>query len=351
MFEKSGLENLGIIPIDRVEDQKVINLVNQVSNKLLLAFPDAKLNYLDIYKALLDTPMFYAKIPGGLSKVNYSYKNSSIYFSDDIDFSDIDEYIFHECLHRLQECRDKKGNLTRLGVCEVNELTVRATALNEGAVQYVTAKAFDMPRKTVNIYGISMPSRTEYYPILTNIVSQIAYLLGEDVLIDSTINGNEEFKIAIIDNIGESQYHYIEKNLNEILKTKDSIMELQKCGDSTRETSDKIIESIELIKSLYFDTQNMIFISYFDSLLKRVENTVEINMVRKKLYTYRELIGTTQDYEYFDVYLADFERRARAKAEEIRNKKALMVVGDNIIFRLIRKIKGLFTNSRSEYYK
>ncbi len=351
MYEKSGLENLGIIPIDRVEDQKVIELVNQVSNKLLLAFPNAKLSYLEIYKALLDTPMFYAKVPNGLSKVNYAYKNSSLYFSEDLDLTEIDEFIFHECLHRLQECRDKKGNLTRLGVCEVNELSVKATALNEGAVQYVTVKAFDMPRKTVNIYGISLPCRTEYYPLLTNIVSQLAFLLGEDVLIDSTVNGNEEFKIAIIDNIGENQYNNIEKNLNEILKTKDSILEMQKSRDSSKENSEKITERIDLIKKLYFDTQNMIYISYFDSLIKRAENNIEIEMIRKKLNLYREYIGISKDYENFELYCIDFNRRARIKAEELKNKKGLMVIGDNIIFRLIRKIKGLFKNSRSEYYK
>ena len=168
---------------------------------MVAAFPDTELSRIDIYKVLLDTPMYYAKIPEGLSKANYYYKDSSIYFSEDVNLEKIDEYILHEFIHKLQEKRDKKGNIVRIGVCEVNELKVKGTALNEAAIQFITSKALNMSEKQVNVYGIEIPSKTEYYPIITNIVSQLAFLLGEDILIDSTISGKEDFKIEIIDSI------------------------------------------------------------------------------------------------------------------------------------------------------
>ena len=255
MFEKTTLGNTGIEVIDKLEDEKIIDIVSQVSTRLMVAYPNSNLSYLDIYKTLLDTPMYYAKIPVGLSKANYYYKDSSIYFAEDSDFSEIDEFVLHECVHKLQERKDKKGNITRLGVCEVNELSVKATALNEGAVQYITVNAFNMPEKIVNIYGISIPSKTEYYPIITNLVSQLAFLLGEDILIDSTINGNEEFKIEIIDSLGESQYHTIEKNLNNILQAKNDILKLQK-ENMSEEEIEKVEENILVIRELFFDTQN-----------------------------------------------------------------------------------------------
>ena len=205
---KNSLGNTGIEVIEPLEEEKIIDIVNQVSTRIMTAFPDNKLSYLDIYRTLLDTPMYYARIPKGLSKANYYYKDSSIYFSDKANLSEVDEFIFHEFIHRLQERKDKKGKITRLGVCEVNELSVKATALNEAAIQFVTVKAFDMPKKQVNIYNITLPSRTEYYPIITNIISQLAFLLGENILIDSTIKGNEDFKIDIIDNIGENEYNF-----------------------------------------------------------------------------------------------------------------------------------------------
>ena len=356
MAENNSLGNTGIEVIEPLQDEKIIDIVNQVSTRIMTAFPNNNLSYLDIYKTLLDTPMYYAKIPKGLSKANYYYKDSSIYFSNNANISKVDEYIFHEFIHRLQERKDKKGNITRIGVCEINELSVKATALNEAAVQYVTTKAFNMPKKIVNVYDIAIPSRTEYYPIITNIISQLVFLLGEKVLIDSTINGNEDFKIDIIDNLGEGEYNLIEKNLNEILRIKNDIANIQKDMQLTDKwqgegnTKNKNInENISLIRNIYFETQTKIFMSYFNNLLKRVENEIEVNMIKSKLIDYRNYIGTADDYSSFDMYCIDFDKQVEQKIEEFKNKKALVVLKDNFIYRIIRKIKRLFKNSEHEY--
>lgn len=343
MSEKNNLGNTGIEVIGKIEDEKVIDIVNQVSTRLMVAYPEMNLSYLDIYKTLLDTPMYYAKIPDGLSKVNYYYKNSSIYFAEDADLSEIDEYVLHECVHKLQERKDKKGNITRLGICEVNELSVKATALNEGAIQYVISNAFNMTQKIVNIYGIQLPSKTEYYPIITNLVSQLAFLLGKDILVDSTINGNEDFKIEVIDNLGESEYNTIEKNLNAILQAKNDISELQK-ENMNEEEIEKIEENIGLIRELYFDTQNTIFTSYFNNLFKRIEDEIDIRVIRKKINEYKNIIGTTENYYYYDNYCDNFERKLRNKSQEIKNKTPLMVIKDNILFRVFRKIRLFFSS-------
>ena len=356
MAENNSLGNTGIEVIEPLQDEKIIDIVNQVSTRIMTAFSNNNLSYLNIYKTLLDTPMYYAKIPKGLSKANYYYKDSSIYFSTNANISEVDEYIFHEFIHRLQERRDKKGNITRLGVCEVNELSVKATALNEAAVQYVTTKAFNMTQKLINIYDMFIPSRTEYYPIITNIISQLAFLLGENVLIDSTINGNEKFKIDIIDNIGENEYNAIEKNLNEILRLKNEIADIQNNIQLTEmwqvtenEKNTKINDNISLVRNIYFETQNKIFMSYFNNLLKRVENEIEVNMIKRKLQDYKSFIGTADDYSSFDMYCIGFEKQAEQKIEEFKNKKALVVLKDNWIYRIVKKIKRLFKNSENEY--
>lgn len=351
MSGKNSLEAMGIKVIDKVEDLIIIEIANQVTTRLINTFTKCNLSYLDIYKALLDAPMYYAEIPAELSKANYNYKDSSLYFAEDIDVFDINQYVFHECIHKVQEKRDKKGKITRMGLCEVNELSVKATALNEGAIQYITAKSFDLPKRIVNIYGINIPSRTEYYPILTNIISQLVYLLGEEVLIDSTINGNEEFKIKIIDTIGETQYNYIEKSLNDILKTKDEILELKKANIISQMASSKIFENMNKIKAIYLEMQNVIYSSYFDDMLKRCENELEVSMTKKKLVGYKEFVGTAQNYNDFERYCADFERKAEQKVEKLKHKKSLMVVGNNFIFRIFRRIRQLFWKEKNEYYK
>lgn len=347
MFEQKKLENIGIEVIDKFEDEEIIRLAYKVTDKIVQAFPNNNLNYLNIYKTLLDTPMYYAKISKGLSHVNYYYKNSSIYFSEDTNIEKIDEFIIHECIHKLQEHKDKKGNLVRLGMCEVNELTVKATALNEGAIQYITTKVFDMPTNMLTIYNIIIPGKTEYYPMITNIVSQLAFILGEEILIDSTLNGNEEFKIKIIDELGESKYKVIEKNLNDILQIKANIYELKKKSES----EEKIQENINTIRKKYFETQDTIYKAYFDDMLKRTENEIEIDMVKQKLDEYKNIIGVADDYNTFSYYCEEFEKRANRKKQEIKNKQALVVVNNSVIFRFLNKIRGLFTKQKNEYYK
>ena len=358
MPKKKNLGNTGIEVIEPLEEEIIVDIVNQVSTRIMAAFPDNKLSYLDIYKTLLDTPMYYARIPKGLSKANYYYKNSSIYFSDRVDLSEVDEFIFHECIHRLQERKDKKGRITRIGVCEVNELSVKATALNEAAIQFVTVKAFNMPEKQLNIYNITLPSRTEYYPIITNIISQLAFLLGESALIDSTINGNEDFKLVIIDNIGENEYRFIEKSLNDILRIKSEISDIQnnmQLKDKWEGTENikylEIEKKSKNIKNIYFDIQNKIYTSYFENLLKRTENDLEVNMILEKLKDYEDYIGVAEDNIAFNLFYSDFTKRAEKRINELKNKTALVVLKDNFIYRVIRKIKRLFKNSENEYNK
>ena len=358
MPKKKNLGNTGIEVIEPLGDEKIIDIVNQVSTRIMTAFPDNKLSYLDIYKTLLDTPMYYARIPKGLSKANYYYKDSSIYFSKNTNLSEIDEFVFHEFIHRLQERKDKKGNITRLGVCEINELSVKATALNEAAIQFVTTKAFNMPKKQINIYNMTMPSRTEYYPIITNIIYQLAFLLGEDVLIDSTLNGNEDFKIDIIDNIGENEYKFIEKNLNDILRIKSEILNIQnnvqlvdKWEGSENSKFLEIEQKAKIIKKIFFDIQNKIYTSYFNNLLKRTENDLEIKMIIQKLEDYKEYIGIAEDNIAFNLFYSDFTKRAEKRIDELKNKTALVVLKDNFIYRFFRKIKRLFKHSENEYNK
>lgn len=351
MFTEKNLKNLGIEAIEEIEDNNVIEVISQVSTKLVATFPDNNLKYLDIYRTLLSTPMYYAKIAKGMSKVNYYYKNSTIYFSEDTNFNEVDEYIFHECIHKLQEHKDKKGKLTRMGLCEINELSVKATALNEAAIQYITSKSLNIPQKLITVYDITLPCKTEYYPILTNLISQLAFLLGEETLVDSTINSNEDFKIEIIDNLGEAEYNYIEKNFDEILQTKNNILELQQNFDMNQQIGSQILKNIQNIRTLYLETQNKIFTSYFENLLKRVESLEEISILRKKLYSYRSLIGTTTGYDFFNSYCTDLDKRARDKIEEIKTKTSLVVIRENKFLNMLKKIKRLFINSQNEYYK
>ena len=350
MLMKKGVEDLGIELLYRVEDYNKIKLANQMSDKLVNSFPDLKLNKVNLYKKILDTDMYYAKIPNELSKVNYYYKKSSIYFSEDIDFDNIDEFTFHECMHRIQESRTRKGKLNGFGLCEVNELTVKGAALNEGAIQLITSKVLNMREKKFNVYGINMNCKTNYYPLLTSLVNQIVFLLDEDIFVDSVINTNEKFKIDIINNLGEGQYNQIEKNCNELLKFKDNILNIQKDRWDIDDSDEKIEKEIEKIRDIYFKTQDIIFISFFEGQLKRTEHGFEVLSLKEKINKYRKLIGSNSEYFGFDKFYFDFNKRADKRIEELKNKQALTVVKENIFLKIINKIKNLFMIPQKEYY-
>lgn len=51
----------------------------------------------------------------------YFYKNNSIYFDHQLDLAKLTDVAIHECIHYLQEKRDKKGNILKLGLCDYTD--------------------------------------------------------------------------------------------------------------------------------------------------------------------------------------------------------------------------------------
>ena len=62
--------------------------------------------------------MYKAKMPEGMAEANYFYKNTSIYFNEHIQDEDLEEFAIHECIHYLQEVKDKRNYLRRMGLCD-----------------------------------------------------------------------------------------------------------------------------------------------------------------------------------------------------------------------------------------
>ena len=74
-------------------------------------------------------------------------------------------------------------------------------------------------------------------------------------------------------------------------------------------------------------------------------------MILKKIEDYKDYIGTAEDNIAFNLYFNDFTKRAEHRIEELKNKTALVVLKDNIVYRFFRKLKRLFFNSKNEYNK
>ena len=318
MSTNKHYKELKIEPIENINAREKCEIANKAAILLLDSFPEFNLDYLNIVDLLMHTDMYISKVPENLSPVNYSYTDETFYISDEIEINIENEFFLHEIIHRIQEYRTKKNKLLSLGICNVLETKIEGLAINEAAIQYLVCKILKKEQKIVRIYDMNIPTiSNNYYPILTNLIEQIAFLLGDKFLIDSALNSKEDFKYNTIDNLGEANYFTIQNNFDKILEAKDNILK-----------NKAYIENVSTIQNLYVETQKIIFTSYFERIFKRIETIKELNEYNKKLFNYRYLIGSN-DAEYYYV------KYYRNKKEEIKQKEyelehmSLMVVKDS----------------------
>ena len=212
---ENDLKKDGITVIKSLDTLSVTLIAKFVAEKFISAFPFSGFRYNDLFIKISRLNMFIADIPEGMSEANYFYKNSSIYFKQGLTMDQMKELTVHEFIHHFQEIKDNKGTLYRLGLCDFTKVKVHGMALNEAAVQLISSKILKKDIDNVKYYGIEFSTISpSYYPMLCNLVNQMAYLIGEDVLFDSTLYSNDKFKNSFIKLCGQKTLNQIEKNFD-----------------------------------------------------------------------------------------------------------------------------------------
>ena len=294
------------------------------------------LDYLKIVDIIQHTQMYTAKIPNNLSPVNYSYLDEILYISEKIELDINNEFVLHEVIHRLQEYRNKKNKLLQLGLCDILETSIKGLALNEAAVQYIVKKVLNGENEIVEVYGMKIPTISKnYYPILTNLIEQMIFAVGENILVDSTLNSNNEFKYSAIDSMGESTYYEIQNNFDKIMDVKNQILK--------NENQTNVKENIDLIKRIYIETQHKILTSYFNKELKAVKDIDQLKVFGDKLFKYRNLIGSDEGQVLYDEYYKEMLNKIQEKEFSFQNR-ALIVVKENKIINVFKRIKNYIQN-------
>ena len=156
MSIETDLKKEGIEIIKPLDTLKINLIASKVANLLIDNLPDLHLNYQKLFIKLSRLNMYIAKMPEGTAKAKYFYKNSSIYFDENINFNTIYNSILHECIHCIQEYRDNKNNLLRLGLCDFLNTRLPGMGVNEAAVQLLTTSCLNTPKQTEKYYGISL---------------------------------------------------------------------------------------------------------------------------------------------------------------------------------------------------
>ena len=292
--------------------------------------------YINKYFKQLNIQMYTAKIPNNLSPVNYSYLDEILYISEKIELDINNEFVLHEVIHRLQEYRNKKNKLLQLGLCDILETSIKGLALNEAAVQYIVKKVLNGENEIVEVYGMKIPTISKnYYPILTNLIEQMIFAVGENILVDSTLNSNNEFKYSAIDSMGESTYYEIQNNFDKIMDVKNQILK--------NENQTNVKENIDLIKRIYIETQHKILTSYFNKELKAVKDIDQLKVFGDKLFKYRNLIGSDEGQVLYDEYYKEMLNKIQEKEFSFQNR-ALIVVKENKIINVFKRIKNYIQN-------
>ena len=351
MSIESDLRKDGII-VERKLDTLTINTIaRNTADRLCKAFPEQNFIFQNLFIALSRIPMYIADIPKGFAEATYFYKNSSMYFRKGLSIDEMEKFAVHEFIHYLQEIKDKKGRLIRLGLCDFDDIKVYGMGLNEGAVQLMASKAINSNEEIVKYYGISLPTNSpSYYPIICNLVNQMSYVTGKEALYDSTLYGSDIFKSQFAQTCGLNNFIKIQNNLDKILKIEEKAIKLDnelmsdKCeGMKAQKVAKKIENYKGKIKDLFFETQNLIFTSYFNSIFDKITTTADIDEYRVKLYNYKNYIGIADNYSDFNDFYINKMMDLDAKYENIMNNTSLTIVNTSSIAKFFRKIKEILS--------
>ena len=328
MSVESELKKDGIEVIKRVDTLTINTLARNISVRLCKTFPNFGLNQEDLFIKLSRLDMYIAKMPDGMAEANYFYKNSSIYFNEHIPESDLEEFAIHECIHHIQEVKDKKNYLIRMGLCDYTEFKIYGLGLNEAAVQLMASKVIGIEKESVKYFGINFEtSSPSYYPLECCLVEQLAYLIGEDVLFESTINSNDNFKNKMIETVSYKSFMAIQNAIDEILYHEEEIIKINNKIASIDDRNKKVDNMLKRIQDLkneitltFMRTQNLIISSYFDNTFNSITNLENLEMFRRKLYHFKDYLGSAEGYTFFNDYYIQ-------KMDELEKKYNLLENG------------------------
>ena len=224
---ETELKKNGIEVTEKLSTLNSNTLAKNVADKIAQTFPDQDLNANELFARFSRINMYKANIPNGMAEANYFYKNSSVYFRSNIPFEQLEKFAIHEFIHNLQEVKDNKGNLQRLGLCKFSNIKTYGLALNEAAVQFAASKVLNNDTDIVKYYEISLPTISpSYYPIICNLIEQLAYLIGEHTLFNSTFYANDLFEEDCITYLGKKNYIEIQNKFDKILLLEEKIIKV-----------------------------------------------------------------------------------------------------------------------------
>ena len=324
------LTKLGIVKLEELKPEMVNYIAHSVANKITTTFLTLQMQYNEILAKMLNCKMYYAKIPSIIAKVNYIYEDNSIYIDESMNILELDEQFYHEVIHCLQVVRKNNGKIKKVGLCNFGDFAINGLGINEAIVQYMASKIMENEKAKVNIYGIKLQTISpNYFPLLTNLMEQIIYYIGENVIVQAAINVNENFEDIF--------YNTFEEKTNQIIKNFDKILEMRN-KLSTESNEQTKIELEKKIYNIYIETQEFMLNKYYEQVIPRLTTEKEVDSYIEKLSNNKVYLGMEEKEEFAKT---NFYERTKEmiiqkldkqliKINKQKQKKALLVYNNKL---------------------
>ena len=248
-----------------------------------------------------------------------------------------------------------------MGLCDYTEFKIYGLGLNEAAVQLMASKVNGIPKEYVKYFGISFETNSpSYYPLECCLANQLAYLVGENILFESTLNSNDNFKEHFANITSPKTYMAIQNAFDDILNNEEEIIKLNNriaSVDDRNKKVDGMLEKIEELKSeislTFMRTQNLIISSYFDNTFNNISTLEDVENYRRKLYNFKNYLGSMEGYTFFNDYYVNKMMELEKKYNAIENgevETAIKVITkkENIFVSLFKAIKRLLLGNKEQ---
>lgn len=336
------LAKFGIEKIEELYHQDINYVAHDATNALVNTFPILEEKYNEILAKILGCKMYYCKVEDTIAKVNYILEDNSIYIDENINVFEPNEQLYHEIIHYLQVTRKKSGKIKKMGLCDFGDFSIKGLGINEAVVQYMSSKMMNKNKENIHIYGININTISpNSYPMITNLMEQLIYLIGEDVVIEEALGISDKFE--------DEFYNSFEEKGHEIIKNFDKILDLKNELLTKENIQEKEIYEDE-ISQFFLSTQNVMMVKYFDNIVPRLTTIEEIDFYIEKFLNYKKIIGIQDEEKYsLDFYeqykegiMKKFDKQLMKISKE-KGKNTLSLYNHKL-GNFLRKILSQFWN-------
>ena len=185
----------------------------------------------------------------------------------------------------------------------------------------------------------------------------MAYIVGEDVLFDSTLHSNSNFEAQYISLTSEEQFFKIQRNIDLLIEAQSKLENLYSSLEDVgleENFVQKILKEIEetktRVKKIFVVTQRLILTSYFDNAIQLVFAPKAIENYRNKLYLFKNLVCYTENdnfyTEYYRTKMEELEEKYEYKPSDVVTPLDLVLYKEGFFTKLFGKLKLLFRFNR-----